>query len=99
MPRPSLALAAALAAALALAACKKADVVDLCVEDPEACPACAADTECVFGGNSCTDTVYCAHEDAEYAVISIGCSPAQERRWPDDAECACQQEVCSSSKK
>ena len=84
-----------LALLLGLLGCPRAEVVDYCTE--EDCPPCARDAECVFTGNACTDTVYCAHEDSEIAVVQIGCSKAQERRWPDPSACVCADTVCQSA--
>lgn len=81
---------------LALAGCLRAEVVDVCVEDPEACPPCASDADCTLGGNPCLDEVYCAHVDAPVAVMSIGCSKATERRWPPAEVCACRRGTCLS---
>lgn len=74
----------------------EAEVRDVCVEDPDLCPPCAADSECVFQGNACTDYVACAHPDAGLAFVEIGCSEALERRWPEDEACACVDQVCQS---
>lgn len=82
--------------ALLLFACPRATVVDACLEDPDLCPACEGDADCGFTGNSCTDTVYCAHDEAQISVIQIGCSPALERRWPPDEACGCVDTVCQS---
>ncbi len=76
-----------------LLACRTATVVDACAADPARCLACERDADCAFGGNPCTDTVYCAHRDAEIAVIEIGCDAAIEYAWPDDAACTCAGEV------
>lgn len=84
-------------ALLLLPGCPRATVVDACVEDPALCPACEGDLDCAFTGNPCTDTVYCAHVDAPISVIQIGCSPALERRWPPDEDCACIDAVCRSA--
>lgn len=81
---------------LLLLACPRATVVDACLEDPELCPACEGDEDCGFSGNPCTDTVYCAHDAAELAVVQIGCSEALERRWPPDEDCACVDAICQS---
>ena len=77
--------------------CKRAAIVDACLEDPDLCPACASDDDCAFGGNACTETVYCAHVDAEIAVVMIGCSPAMEYAWPSDEDCVCSASVCQSA--
>ncbi|MCB9796428.1 MAG: hypothetical protein H6741_27340 [Alphaproteobacteria bacterium] len=74
-----------------------AEVRDPCVEDPALCPACEADDECVFQGNPCLETVDCAHREAGLAYIQIGCSPAQEKRWPADDQCVCEASVCRSA--
>ena len=74
----------------------EAEVHDVCVEDPDLCPPCTADSECVFQGNSCTDYVACAHPDADLAFVQIGCSEALERRWPENEACACVDQVCQS---
>jgi hypothetical protein len=71
-----------------------AEVSNYCVSNPEECPECENDSDCVFTGNPCTDYVYCAHREVEVIVVSIGCSEAQERRWPDDDECRCIGGVC-----
>lgn len=72
-----------------LACATPATVVNWCDENPDGCPPCTSDAECVFQGNACTETVYCAHEDAEIAVVMIGCSEASEHPWPDPLECMC----------
>jgi len=74
----------------------EAEVDDYCLGNPDACPACASDDACVFMGNACTDDVACAHVDADLAFVQIGCSEAQERRWPKDETCACVEQVCQS---
>lgn len=78
---------------LLLVACNRAEPVDACDVDSAACLACASDDECAWGGNPCTDTVYCAHVDASVSVVQIGCSEALERRWPAPEDCACD-DVC-----
>ncbi|MCB9568979.1 MAG: hypothetical protein H6710_17480 [Myxococcales bacterium] len=98
MRRPAAALLA-LALVAPLITCgglQKASVDDPCVDDPELCPPCASDDECVFQGNACTDYVACAHVNAELAFVQIGCSEALERRWPDDEACLCVESVCQS---
>ena len=79
-----------------LMACRVATVQDLCVEQPELCPACAEDTECVYGGNNCYETVDCLHQDAEVAYPDLGCSDALTYRWPDPETCGCVEGVCRS---
>ncbi|HGG57881.1 MAG TPA: hypothetical protein ENK31_08820 [Nannocystis exedens] len=74
----------------------EAEVDDYCLENPDACPACASDDACVFMGNACTDQVVCAHVDTDLVFVQIGCSEAQERRWPQDEACACVEQVCQS---
>jgi len=81
---------------LLLACHPPAEVVDACVEDPGLCAPCAGSHECVFMGNPCTDTVFCAQQDASIAVVAIGCSSAIERSWPDDRQCQCVEAVCQS---
>lgn len=74
---------------LLLTGCRTATVVNGCDVGEEACLPCEADTECGYGGNACTETVYCAHEDAPIAVIEIGCDAALEHRWPAEESCRC----------
>lgn len=82
-------------ALLLVLACRgQATVQEPCVDDPTRCPACDVDAECVFQGNSCYDTVDCAHVGAGLAYAQLGCSEALEYRWPDDADCACIESVC-----
>ncbi|MFN7144539.1 MAG: hypothetical protein ACK4YP_12245 [Myxococcota bacterium] len=78
-----------------LLACRTATVVDACDADPAHCFTCASSDECGFTGNACTETVFCAHEDASIAVIQIGCDRALEYAWPDDAACACVDGGCA----
>ncbi|MFZ5477259.1 MAG: hypothetical protein ACOZNI_10845 [Myxococcota bacterium] len=75
-------------------ACRVAEVVDWCDENP--CLACEGDAECGFTGNACVETVYCAHDDEQIAVIEIGCSEATEYAWPSDDACACVDGACRS---
>lgn len=82
---------------LLLAACRQATVVDACLDEPDLCPACAEDADCALGGNACTETVYCLHEDATFAVIQIGCSKALEYDWPPADTCGCIDTVCQST--
>lgn len=84
----------AITLALAVTASCVAEVSNYCVTSPEECPDCDDDSDCGFTGNPCTDFVYCAHRDAEVITVSIGCSAAQERSWPDDDECRCVLGVC-----
>lgn len=79
-----------------LLACRTATVVDACTLGDELCLPCASDDECVYLGNSCTDTVYCAQEEAPIAVIQIGCDPAAEYAWPAASTCRCVQERCTA---
>lgn len=83
---------------LVLGCHREADVVDCLdpglAEDTAACPECSGDGACAFGGNSCTETVYCAPVDGEIAVVQIGCSEALTYRWPDEEECVCDAGVC-----
>lgn len=90
-------LIAALVGAL-VGACvhPQAEVHDYCLDHPDECAPCTQDDHCHFTGNPCTDAVYCVREGTEVAVIQIGCSEAQERRWPDDDACACVDGVCQS---
>ena len=90
----SLALALALTMVVAPACTKAATPVDYCLEDPDNCPACAADADCSWSGNSCYDTVYCVSEGTELAHPMLGCSPALEHPWPEPEACACVDEVC-----
>lgn len=81
-----------------LVACgPEATPVDLCVGTAVPCPPCGGDAECVFQGNPCLETVDCAHREAGLAYIQIGCSPAQEKRWPADDQCVCEASVCRSA--
>jgi hypothetical protein len=80
---------------LLLIACFRAEVVNACDVDSAACLACEDDAACAYVGNPCTDTVYCAHEDASIAVIEIGCSAALERTWPSEDTCKCVARECS----
>lgn len=81
---------------LAMACRPEATVVDWCLENPDGCPACTTDADCSFGGNACTDTVYCASDQAVIAVVQIGCSQASEYRWPEPERCGCIDEICQS---
>lgn len=84
-------------AALALTCVRpEAEVHDYCLDHPGECEPCQADDHCRFTGNPCTDAVYCAREGTPIAVVDIGCSEALERRWPDDDECVCVDQVCQS---
>lgn len=79
-----------------LASCAgMAEVREPCVDDPALCPACDQDSQCVFGGNRCHDTVDCAHVDAGLAYTMIGCSAALEHSWPPDSACVCLQSTCA----
>ncbi|MEZ4380182.1 MAG: hypothetical protein R3A79_02450 [Nannocystaceae bacterium] len=89
-------LIALVAPALSCGGVVKAEVVDVCVDEPERCPACARDDDCSFQGNACTEVVVCAHDDAGLVFVELGCSEALERRWPDDEACACVDQVCQS---
>ncbi len=77
-------------------ACRVATTVNWCVENPGECATCETDGDCAYSGNPCTETVYCAHDAAEIAVVQIGCDAAIEYAWPDDATCACSAGVCRS---
>lgn len=77
-----------------LAACRVATPIDACDLGEEYCPSCSSDAECSWGGNACTESVYCGHQDAGVAVVQIGCSKALEYRWPDAAACGCVEGVC-----
>ena len=79
-----------------LACASPATVVNWCDDNPGACATCTRDADCVFQGNACTETVYCANTDAGIAVVQIGCSAAQEHPWPDAAECTCDAGTCRS---
>ena len=82
---------------LSLLACASpATVVNWCDTNPGACAVCQADEACVFQGNACVETVYCANVDAGIAVVQIGCSTALEHAWPDPSECTCDAGVCRS---
>lgn len=81
---------------LLLLACRVATVVDWCVDNPGECDTCEADADCQYGGNPCTETVYCAHASASIAVIQIGCDEALEYAWPEPSTCACRAGVCQS---
>jgi len=81
---------------------RQAEVVDVCADqvaqgtvDTGACRPCATDDECVLSGNSCYDTVYCAHREVPLVFPDLGCSAALEHPWPDEAGCACVDEVCT----
>src|SRR5690349_18192428 len=82
---------------LVVACAVRAEVEDACPEgglddpavDAAVCFPCERDNECLLAGNSCTDSVLCAHEDEEHVFIEIGCSAAMERRWPAAETCAC----------
>lgn len=78
----------------AVQGCKQATVVNGCDYGQEACLECAADSECRYAGNPCTETVYCAHDDASIAVIEIGCDAAIEYAWPDAGTCQCVERRC-----
>lgn len=79
-----------------LIACRTAEVVDVCVEDPEACAGCTEDEQCLLGGNPCLETVYCGQEGSMPAVIEIGCSEALEYAWPPKETCGCVEGTCRS---
>lgn len=82
---------------IALLSCRLATVSEPCVDDPQLCPACESDNDCAFMGNSCYETVDCAHVDAGLAYPELGCSQALEYSWPDDSECVCRASVCRYS--
>jgi len=69
-------------------------VVNWCESNPEDCLACDADVDCAYGGNPCTETVYCAHVEQSIAVIQIGCDAALEHPWPPDPTCHCVEGAC-----
>lgn len=75
-----------------------AEVVDWCAAHPDDCLACEADADCAFGGNPCTEVVYCAHVDQPIAVVQIGCSEALEHPWPPSAACGCVDGACASDR-
>jgi len=75
----------------------RAEVIDWCVDNPGECPDCTIDDECVFGGNSCQEVVYCGHVDAEISVSMEGCSSELAYSWPDDDQCRCNAGVCASA--
>lgn len=80
--------------------CKAAEVVDVCaaqVLDTGACLPCEGPADCVFTGNPCLDTVYCAHQGTPLAVAELGCSEAVEYRWPPAEACTCVDGVCAST--
>lgn len=77
-----------------LLACRLATPVDACDLDPANCLPCSRDADCGYSGNPCLETVYCAHKDAQIAVIEIGCSSALEYAWPDEASCRCVENAC-----
>ncbi|MDP2316605.1 MAG: hypothetical protein Q8P41_27170 [Pseudomonadota bacterium] len=79
-----------------LLACRTATVVNACDLDPSLCLACSTDDECVYTGNACTETVYCAHEDAPIAVVQIGCDRVAEYAWPAPETCRCVAGACSA---
>ncbi len=74
-----------------------ATVIDACAADPEWCITCDDAADCAFTGNPCTETVYCAHADAQIPVIQIGCDPAVEYTWPDPESCACVAGACAAT--
>lgn len=80
--------------ALLLSGCRDATVIDACLEEPERCLPCAGDQDCTYQGNACTETVYCAHVEAEIPVVQIGCSGALEYDWPEPESCICQEGSC-----
>lgn len=80
---------------LFLLACRMATPVSACDLDEANCIACQRDAECGYTGNACTETVYCAHQDASIAVIEIGCSKAVEYQWPDASTCGCVDGFCA----
>jgi len=90
-------LAIAIAGLLLFAGCRSAEVRNFCLEAEGNCPPCASNAECVFAGNSCTETVFCVRSGSAPAVIQIGCSEALEYSWPDPEECACIDSVCRYS--
>ena len=79
-----------------LLACRQAELVDACLEDPALCPACERDADCVLSGHPCLETVDCAHRDAELSTIQIGCSAALEYARPPPESCACVETVWQS---
>lgn len=81
-------------AALMLAGCRSAEVVNHCLNADENCLPCASAADCGFTGNACTKTVFCAHREADISVVQIGCDEAIEYSWPDPEECACVASVC-----
>ena len=82
---------------LLFSACRTASVVDACDLDDSLCLSCASDAACGYTGNACTDTVYCAHQDAEITVVEIGCDPAVEYAWPADDTCRCVASACTAA--
>jgi len=90
--------------AVVLMGCQgQADVVSICETTDEetrdtgefgVCHPCESDSDCVFTGNACTETVFCANRDDSIAVIEIGCSKALEYKWPDDEDCLCVDSEC-----
>lgn len=79
-----------------LLACREATPYDACAVDPAWCLTCASDADCHWTGNPCTESVWCAHEDASIAVTQIGCDPITEYRWPEPEACACVADRCSA---
>ncbi|MDP2310283.1 MAG: hypothetical protein Q8P18_29980 [Pseudomonadota bacterium] len=80
-----------------LIACRVAEVVDYCVDEPEACAGCMSDEDCLYAGNACTEAVYCTQSGAGPSVIQIGCSEAIEYAWPEPDTCGCVEGVCRST--
>ena len=65
-----------------------------CVDDPGACPPCAADEECSIVSNTCLPHAACTHRDRDppLGVIQIGC--ALEYDEPPPERCGCVDGVC-----
>lgn len=72
----------------------RAEVIDAGLEDPDLCPPCSSDQHGILSGNSCLEWVDCLHRDAKVAYADIGCSEAQEYRWPEHERCRGLDEVC-----
>ena len=68
------------------------DVVNICDTEPDRCPPCSADEQCVFSSNPCHETAYCHHVDVEVSVNMIGCNRSYDR--PPDEDCRCIAQQC-----
>ena len=67
-----------------------------CLENPGACPARSADTDCIIVSNECHPNAYCTHHDRDppLAVNMIGCNYEYDRSpaW----KCGCVEAVCQT---